>query len=132
MNDNLKEESGKLASEYADNMDKFPPVNLRQERREAFIKGIESALTSPIVQKHYRDKFEKEAWVSVEERMPRIGSEVLVYPSKWKYDTLVAQVRVYNGGNWKPQFEDGSLKGITHWRELPSPPALFSSQNSKG
>jgi len=61
-------------------------------------------------------------WISVEEKMPNIGQEVLVYPATWKYDVLVDQIRVYNNGHWKPQFGDTTLKGITHWMPLPLPP----------
>lgn len=70
-------------------------------------------------------------WIKVEDGMPRIGSEVLVYPATWKYDVLIDQVRVYNNGRWEPQFEDGSLKGITHWMSLPDSPILSPDEQLK-
>ena len=63
-------------------------------------------------------------WVSVEERMPWIGSDVIAFmPRAYQ---KVDVVRCYNNGRRQPTWADGWNKGqtheVTHWMPLPQTP----------
>ena len=61
-------------------------------------------------------------WISVEERLPNIDAEVLIYADEGLYD--VAQ---YSGGErfWTLERNPDcwvTASGVTHWMPLPEPP----------
>lgn len=64
-----------------------------------------------------------EAWVSVNERLPELRDEVLVYCG---YFTLgyrsddIHDPECHQG--WVIDFDNGNAHGITHWQPLPTPP----------
>lgn len=62
-------------------------------------------------------------WYSVDEAMPRIGSDVVVF-MPGAYIGIDVQA-CYNDGKWKPTWADGWNKGqrfeITHWMHVPRP-----------
>jgi hypothetical protein len=72
-------------------------------------------------------------WIPVEERLPEIGAEVLVYcgDEHWSCPVAVAYRHERRGDGWSDaagygwsDAEEGtSLNGrITHWMPLPEPP----------
>ena len=73
----------------------------------------------------YKDALEAltaNKWVSVEERLPDIDAEVLIYTDEGLYD--VAQ---YSGGERFWTLERNPVcwvtaSGVTHWMPLPEPP----------
>jgi hypothetical protein len=77
-------------------------------------------------------------WVSVADRLPEcnrsrdsLGIEVYVYPRISGRATAFYGKRIKgNVACW--YFAGGELHGITHWRELPSPPATDNQENGNG
>jgi hypothetical protein len=67
---------------------------------------------------------EKSAWISVDERLPEKGQEVLAYRGDFRGDMM--NTYTYLGtGDWEDDYGyRGSAKheGITHWMPLPEPP----------
>ena len=64
-------------------------------------------------------------WISVKERLPETGQEVLMWqecqpyaPGSFRYDMCV-----YNTGVYQPWW-----KHVTHWMPLPEPPKEAVSQ----
>jgi hypothetical protein len=65
-------------------------------------------------------------WVSVEERLPEEERDVLVWSRA--ADGFV-QAAMYKSGRWRSTWNHDTLGNhVTHWRELPAPPA---SERSK-
>jgi len=66
---------------------------------------------------------ERNEWISVEERLPELGQEILVIDSD---NTVVTDVHYFEDGfNLHPYgyYNDRRLlTGITHWQPLPTPP----------
>jgi hypothetical protein len=66
----------------------------------------------------------KSEWISVDERLPEKGQEVLAYRGDFRGDMM--NTYTYLGtGNWEDDYGyRGSAKheGITHWMPLPEPP----------
>lgn len=60
-------------------------------------------------------------WISVEERMPEDGSEVLASVDE-NSDDCGLHVCVYHDGTFE-RSEAGYVWGVTHWMPLPEPPA---------
>ena len=62
-------------------------------------------------------------WISVDDLMPPIGMDCLVYMPK-AY-TKIAVETCYNDGRWNPTWADGWKKGqryeITHWMMVTLP-----------
>lgn len=69
------------------------------------------------------------SWVSVEERLPEIGEEVLVYrpESLQKVTSMARYIRHEADSNfWWDAVRGGNMtpaEFVTHWQPLPSPPA---------
>lgn len=68
------------------------------------------------------EEIKKHTWISVEERLPDIDAEVLIYTDEGLYD--VAQ---YSGGERFWTLERNPVcwvtaSGVTHWLPLPEPP----------
>lgn len=70
---------------------------------------------------------QQDRWISVEERLPEVGSAVMVYPhphicryGPWDYYGVeqVAGFHSWDGAN----DTDSIVPGVTHWMPLPSPP----------
>jgi hypothetical protein len=70
-------------------------------------------------------KKKKMTWISVEDRLPDEGKDVLVWDGNLNLDKIpiyeIAAYRRFANGNL---FISGlySLQGITHWMPLPEPP----------
>ena len=64
-------------------------------------------------------------WISVKDRLPAIGQNVLVWDGNTNLDNIptyeLAKYLSFNNGNF---FISGpySLQAITHWMPLPEPP----------
>ena len=56
-------------------------------------------------------------WISVEERLPEPGAEVLTYAKMPDVSWADISVAVYN-----PEIYQPGWKFITHWMPLPTPP----------
>lgn len=73
-------------------------------------------------------------WISVKERLPKIGRRVFVSVDGSGFRTRTTGI--YTGDAWKmpslekfPCEKTWPIEGtVTHWRELPSPPAKPESQ----
>jgi len=63
-------------------------------------------------------------WISVNERLPAKGTQVLVFTEVWCDETYhVASVDEY--GEWFPSAGDGyGFPAVTHWMALPAPPEV--------
>lgn len=64
------------------------------------------------------------AWISVEDNMPRkeigdLSINVLVYTST---GTIWSAFFDYNDSNWKLDFCNDTIYGVTHWTGYPDPP----------
>jgi hypothetical protein len=64
-------------------------------------------------------------WVSVDDAMPRIGSDVVVFIPRGFGGPGIDVQRCYNGGRQNPVWHDGWNKGqrleITHWMKVAIP-----------
>ena len=74
--------------------------------------------------KMYNAGYRKQEWISVEERLPDKGKEVLAYRGDFNGDMM--NTYTYLGsGNWEDDYGyRGSTEheGITHWMPLPEAP----------
>lgn len=66
--------------------------------------------------------WENPGWVSVEERLPEMHDEVLVYLSGYD-EVLIAWL--YLDGRWRSCTDEKLLNKITHWMPLPEPPQEY-------
>jgi hypothetical protein len=71
-----------------------------------------------------KEALQQSQWVSVEDRLPESGIEVLTWgshshPSISYYSTLDSK--------WNDAADPAWLTGITHWMPLPTPPAKEQS-----
>lgn len=70
------------------------------------------------------DMIEKTTWVSVKDKLPEEGIDVLVWDGNLSLDNIpkyeIAAYRTFANGS---HFISGpySLQGITHWMPLPNP-----------
>lgn len=96
-----------MAKEYADDWQKdcdYPEPLLstvKKATRMIFLAGYEAA---------------KPQWISVEERLPRPGQEILIVD-----DQIMRVQAVSSYGKWHPYVNGSSCKP-THWMPLPEPP----------
>ncbi len=58
-----------------------------------------------------------DGWISVQDRLPDDGKELLVYEKYFGYF-----VAAYNDGYWTNFLFNNPE--VTHWRELPDPPRM--------
>lgn len=106
-----------MAREYADDWHKdcdYPEPLLSTARKATqtiFLAGYEAAKD----QLADADKVMPE-WISVEERLPRPGQEVLIVD-----DQIMRVQAVSSYGKWHPYVNGSSCKP-THWMPLPEPP----------
>lgn len=64
-------------------------------------------------------------WISVKDRMPKIGERVLVYDTFWRDVYILCLMQNVNDGNIRWYNRDtGWYVGddVTHWMPLPEPP----------
>jgi hypothetical protein len=66
-------------------------------------------------------------WISVEDRLPEVGVDVLVFPIKMHLDDdpVYTGHRVKNHAGYFNYIWAGSIyliRGVTHWMPLPEPP----------
>lgn len=59
-------------------------------------------------------------WISVKERLPEEGKEVLVYIPKYIQQYFIAFLSLKNS-EWSNRY-CANMEEITHWQPLPSPP----------
>lgn len=63
-------------------------------------------------------------WISVKDRLPNKGQDVLIYRSGFRVDLM--NVHMYLGEDrWEDEYgywETTETEGITHWMPLPEPP----------
>lgn len=115
--------------------------------REVFYEALRSALSTPpptaiTAEEAGREGEAKDAWISVHDRVPAVGQEVLVFgQSPWEkapsikidlWDEIheapvsFSSATVCVGEGWTENESDD----ITHWRELPPAPAQSGGQGN--
>lgn len=68
-------------------------------------------------------------WISVKERMPNYGQEVLVYPYPGAFRrNNIGSLTVYNDGKGGSHFGHTYHDEITHWMPYPSPPEKITNE----
>jgi hypothetical protein len=55
-------------------------------------------------------------WISVEDRLPEINEEVLIYPSGW------IMCGSFDGETWVDEDRVNPVFHVTYWMPLPMPP----------
>ena len=55
-------------------------------------------------------------WISVDDRLPNPGQEVLVYLPE------MIETTIYHGSKWDEPWDTMHGDEITHWMPLPEPP----------
>ena len=66
----------------------------------------------------YEAGYRKQEWISVEERLPEVGEDVLLY-SKEDDKIDIGHYSIMFRRFFLRKFEDGN---VTHWMPLPKPP----------
>ena len=73
----------------------------------------------------YKNGYEagKPKWISVEERLPKEGEEVLVF-GYWheKFQPLMCYLSPHRKGKWFTTIAGQQVYTVTHWMPLPEPP----------
>ena len=88
-----------------------PPINAKSSEIVGFISGAKWALKKI-------SNLEETGWISVEERLPKIGENVLVFMDYGQIDCCR-----WDGKYWSQSVRSQhSNGGVTHWQALPKPP----------
>lgn len=76
-----------------------------------------------LAMEEYADQF-KTKWVSVEERLPEEGKNVIVFYGKYVSAGYIRNVQYYKrpekADKW--QIEGRTSSSVTHWMPMPEPP----------
>lgn len=87
--------------------------------------GTADLLRSVLAALAHAEALERERWIPVEERLPEMDVDVLVFDGR---DTFIAY-RTESGWEQAPNIYH-QPHGITHWQTLPAPPAPASAEGA--
>lgn len=90
------------------------PTDANKKEREGFIKGANW-------QKEHSYS-EQEQWISVEDKLPEIYSNVIIYGRYTADCPLSVYAADYNPKNKLFRCDYIKSKNVTHWMPLPNPP----------